>query len=237
MRFTSAFAFAALLTSATASLLPRSFYHAIPKGSGCPVEQNVLHLPYQDTLTLPTDGAKPTFITLGSGVQNYTCTPAGNYTSAGAVAKLYDISCLYGTPNFDQLTSIVHDRPKQATVSHSLARELRMIGISWGRAQFVSDHYFVPNPLGTGLSPKFEFHAPEPVKDRFVIGKRLSGIPAADPNDIDLLLLGNIAEGKAGGNLSKYVYRVSTKGGQPPKSCNPGESISVPYDAQYWFYS
>jgi hypothetical protein len=37
----------------------------------------------------------------------------------------------------------------------------------------------------------------------------------------------------------KHVYRVNTAGGAPPKTCegvNPGETISVQYAANYWYY-
>jgi hypothetical protein len=37
----------------------------------------------------------------------------------------------------------------------------------------------------------------------------------------------------------KHVYRVNTAGGMPPKTCegvNPGETISIQYAANYWYY-
>ncbi|KAK8861282.1 hypothetical protein IAR55_002101 [Kwoniella newhampshirensis] len=56
-----------------------------------------------DGLTVPLSGVpglsvpggqKLSTITVGRGVQNYTCT-SGTYVTAGAVANLFDLSCLF----------------------------------------------------------------------------------------------------------------------------------------------
>jgi len=97
-----------------------------PLGSltGCPVSDATLTFPEgQTALSIPA-GQVPNHILLGKGVQNYTCSDAGKYTyapglnfnkslmhlsyrSAGAVAKLYDISCLFGTPRFDTIQDVI----------------------------------------------------------------------------------------------------------------------------------
>ncbi|KAI0280950.1 hypothetical protein BGY98DRAFT_283929 [Russula aff. rugulosa BPL654] len=62
----------------------------------CNVPASVVTLPSSlDPLWSP-----PTITLLGVGVQNYTCNSDGTFDSVGTVAELFEISCLYGTPEF-----------------------------------------------------------------------------------------------------------------------------------------
>lgn len=63
-------------------LAPVAFALIIP-ARHCDV--SAIQVPLLTGLSIP-DGEKTEFITLGRGVQNYTCT-GGVYVSAGAVAK------------------------------------------------------------------------------------------------------------------------------------------------------
>lgn len=69
--------------------------------------------------------------------QSYTCA-SGVWTSVGAVASLYDISCAVGTPLFDM---------SQVAALKTLATKTAPI----------LSHFFVANPTagGTGVDPRF----------------------------------------------------------------------------------
>ncbi|KAF5389593.1 hypothetical protein D9757_004185 [Collybiopsis confluens] len=185
-------------------------------------------------VALPVPTYKPTFLGLGVGTQNYTCTSAGTYTSAGALAELYDVSCMYGSPAFEDLPAFTYSfwNHTPASVSPS---ELISLGDIFDSSMVLGQHYFVTNPItGSGISPKWDFTSrtfpgnPE----AFVVGSKLADVPAPTGKlDVDWLKFSN-----ATGDLANEVYRVDTRGGQPPASCVPGSAgIYVKYVALYWF--
>ena len=192
--------------------------------TGCPVSNFQLTFPAGQTALSIPEGQKPNHILLGSGVQNYTCTDAGAYASAGAVAKLYDISCLVGTPAFATIQDTFHKIP---------APIKRTIQAALDRTPFLAvDHYFVQNPItNSGISPKFALHANG--GREFAIEAKVAGIAAPNTANIDFLQLNTIQ-----GTLGKTVFRVDTVLGQPPKTCTPGSApISVAYTSKYLIYA
>ena len=86
----------------------------------------------------------------------------------------------------------------------------------------LGQHYFIANPVA--LSPKWDFTSASEAghADAFVIGARTGDIPApTDPStNIDWLSLKN-----AGGDLADQIFRVETRGGQPPASVSPFQMI------------
>ena len=121
-----------------------------------------------------------------------------------------------------------------------------------------ADHYFIPNPAGSGLSPVWDFRATQRFQgkeDAFVVGTGVASVAApVDPaNNINWLRIRKVA-----GDAADEVYRIDTIGGQPPSSvsllllwfrepgsliacppqCTYGQTvgISVKYVSQYWFY-
>ncbi|KAF9258943.1 hypothetical protein L218DRAFT_707052 [Marasmius fiardii PR-910] len=97
----------------------------------------------------------------------------------------------------------------------------------------LGQHFFVSNPVtGKSISPKWDFTNVQKNPNFFVVVDKKAAIPApTGPQDVDWLDLTNIS-----GSLSFEVYRTDTRGGQPPKKCQPGSSpISVKYTAIYYF--
>jgi hypothetical protein len=193
------------------------------------VKDAVLQLPAgQTALSLPTD-ASLEFIAMGVGVQNYTCTAAGTYVTAGALAELYDVGCLYGNPAFDSIQDFGY------ILYAGTPPRTHIDGPNAGLA-LLGQHYFITNPTNAStISPVFDFSSSALKGDPNgkVVVKRLGGIPSpARPQNVDWLELGNQE-----GELAKYVFRVATKAGQPPATCQPGsEPISIKYSAKYWFF-
>jgi hypothetical protein len=160
---------------------------------------------------------------LGVGVQNYTCSAAGTYTSVGAVAKLFDISCLLNTPIFPKIQDELFKLPPRVRDGILAAASRTPL--------YSGDHYFITNPVtGTGISPKFAQKANGGASFT-VLGKK-GGVKAPDTTNVDWLQLSSIA-----GDWATTVFRVDTKAGQPPASCTTGTpDISVAYAAKYWFF-
>jgi hypothetical protein len=96
-----------LIISTTLSLSTLSYATIIrnPPQTHCPSAKILPKLPANQTALAVPAGEKTSFAALGRGVQNYTCSAAGNWTSVGAVAQLFDISCLTSSHNFLSLPS------------------------------------------------------------------------------------------------------------------------------------
>lgn len=229
-----------VLSAATAVLsIPVTFNPTLPAGTkvyGCPVSGAKLSLPANQTAIAVPSGT-PIYIALGVGTQNYTCGSTGTFASSGAVAKLFDISCLVNTPLFPSVQDLVFAIGSTAK-GQDLISKIESVTKSTPLA--LGDHYFIPNPAvgGTGLSPVFDFRAGVKKGDvnGFAVVKKLGNTasPAGSAN-VDWLALQNIG-GTIGGTLANNVMRVDTKGGQPPASCTPNATIAVPYTAKYWLY-
>ncbi|KAI0792315.1 hypothetical protein C8Q75DRAFT_752322 [Abortiporus biennis] len=205
------------------------------KISGCDVSKAKLSLPTGQTqLVTPTTTA-PAFIGIGVGIQNYTCASAGTYSSTGAVAELFDISCL--NPSlYTDATELVFDLWKVAPKSLTAQQVINDLSLIKSPV-ILGQHYFITNPItGTGLSPKWDFTSASEKghSNAFVVGAKAGDIvaPTNPTTDVDWLMLNGVQ-----GDLAKQVFRIQTRGGQPPTSCTPGTpDISVKYVSQYWLF-
>ncbi|TFK75050.1 hypothetical protein BDN72DRAFT_606749 [Pluteus cervinus] len=192
-----------------------------------------LTLPAQEAALAPPSTG-PSGIVLGVGVQNYTCTAAGNYTTAGAVAQLFDISCLINKSSFDDVQDVAYDLWKKAPESITTLRLGTLIN-QIGHGEPAGLHYFISNSAG-GISPKWDHTASATAKGKagdFVVAKKVGDIPAPNPSaDVDWLSLANVS-----GDLAAQVFRVSTRGGVAPAKCTPGSPlISVKYTSKYYYF-
>ncbi|KAF7325650.1 hypothetical protein MKEN_00414900 [Mycena kentingensis (nom. inval.)] len=200
----------------------------------CDISQAKMPIPpNQQTLVEPAHG--PSFIGLAIGTQNYTCKD-GTYTNVGAVAELFDVSCLLGSPEFPHLQDIAYDAWKFAPASEPGTIQSIISGLSKYYASFVlGEHYFVPNPSGTGLSPVWDFrHSFPDNHNALVLAEKVGGIPApTGPPDVDWLSLKSVS-----GDLATQVFRTDTVGGSPPESkCSSGAlDITVKYSSMYYLF-
>ncbi|PPQ68414.1 hypothetical protein CVT26_006086 [Gymnopilus dilepis] len=197
-------------------------------GHTCPIVANMAMPTNQSILVAPT--AAKSFVMLGVGYQNYTCTSAGTYTSAGAVADLFDISCLSGIPQvFNNIQDYAFPVWKAAPPSFK-------IGPSAIGYPQLGNHFFQPNPAGSGpLSPVWDFRAgaAKGNAQAFVLAAKIGDLPAPTGSaDVDWLQLKNVQ-----GELATQIYRVDTRGGVAPSSCTPGSApISLKYVSKYWLF-
>jgi len=200
---------------------------APPRFFGCPITVRPV-VPAGQTLVVPNPALKVQFVGLGLGTQNYSCSAEGKPVSAGAVATLYDVSCLSSTPFFatlpDFAVNLGGSRARTA-VSAGIAQRLGSSPIKLG------DHFFIANAAG-GISPEFDL-TPSQKKSSFVIAKKTGNVasPLGTAN-VDLLQLD-----KVNGTIGTQVLRLDTRLGQPlSATCTPGSPITTsPYVAVYWF--
>ncbi|EPQ52251.1 malate dehydrogenase [Gloeophyllum trabeum ATCC 11539] len=203
--------------------------------AACDISSATLPLPSNQSQLTPATGA-PSFIALGVGVQNYTCSSAGTYTNIGAVAEVFDISCLYNMPAFASIQNTAYTAWEHAPASLTAQEVIAMLS-NMPVKVVLGQHYFVPNPItGSGTSPKWDFtsaaYAGNP--NAFAIGARTGNLASPDgAANVDWLQLKVVQ-----GNLATSVYRVNTVGGQLPGSCSPSDTTvhSVKYTSKYYFF-
>jgi hypothetical protein len=218
--------FAAVLLAASAL--------AAPLAPSCSTAKALMTLPAADTKLAKQTGA-PSFALLGVGIQNYTCGADGKYAAAGAVAELFDISCLAGTPAFNSVQDtaynifkIIPDKLLNSKNLGLITTPLRIL--SGGK------HFFTPTAAGN--FPVWDMRAVgvksvQGKPNAFVMAGKVAGITApTGAKDVDWLQLSNKE-----GALATAIYRTDTRGGQPPASCAAGSApISVKYTSKYFLY-
>ncbi|KAJ6461223.1 hypothetical protein C8R47DRAFT_1159599 [Mycena vitilis] len=227
------FSFQLLSALSSAALLVSAAPAAPAIGASCPTSGAVMDLPAgQTALVNPTTA--PLFVALGVGIQNYTCTASTlKYTSTGAVASLFDISCLAKTPIFGSIQNAAFSAWSAVPASVTATT----IGSKIGAPALLGFHYFVPSPSGTGLSPKWDFTSTGKFagnSSAFVLAAKAGDVvaPTVPATNVDWLALNNVQ-----GSLASKIFRVDTVNGQPPTSCVAGSAdISVKYTAKYYLY-
>jgi len=201
--------------------------------TSCDLSHARLQVPANQTqLIAPTYA--PNFIGIGVGTQNYTCNATDStYALVGALAEIFDCSCLYGTAAFESAPTTVYDA-WSASTGITVQDVITTLRLTHDPA-VLGQHYYVPNPVGSGLSPKWDFTSSGMTAGKpnaYVTGAKIGDLPSSNSSNIDDLMVKAVK-----GGLAKEVFRVETNGGQPPKQCGTGDSnITVKYSAQYWFF-
>ena len=129
------------------------------------------------------------------------------------MAELFDISCLFGSKLFDNITSVAFE-VWNATDSYSPDTIIDKFNIF----SVFGQHYFIKNPFGNSpnITPVFDARAASHMGDdnAYTIEAKIGNITApTGSQDADWLQLKNVQ-----GNLAQTVFRLETKFGQPPKS-------------------
>jgi hypothetical protein len=164
------------------------------------------------------------YITLGRGIQNYTCASASSVPVAiGAVATLFDITPIAYSP----LTS-----PLLTTLpSSAVYLPISALRIPSSNMEVLGKHYFDID--GTPVFDLFN------EGDRLV-AKKVAAVPAPADASKGPAGTGAVAwlklDDKGGSVGLKEVYRVVTAGGNPTAACEKAGVLSVQYAAEYWFY-
>ncbi|MCJ1371260.1 hypothetical protein MMC20_002475 [Loxospora ochrophaea] len=180
-------------------------------------------------------------ITIGSGIQNYTCDLTNQTAvpkSIGAVATLTNAISFFAQnqtiPTY-QLDAYLNSLPsyiltlaanKNSTATATAARLISQLPIQ-------GHHFFDAQGI-----PTFDLGDLGLIK-----GKKLGDIKAPANSTKGPGGVGNGAvdwlalPATNGSRLLKEVFRVETAGGNPPKTCaGQNSTLSIPYAAQYWFF-
>jgi len=200
---------------------------------------NTLALP-SSTLPSPPTNLTLTYVALGVGTQNYTCsrTPTDAPEPAGALATLYDLTPrLRGSCDSSKSSA---KSPLRHDFDLFRAHQSRPHTSDLGK---IGQHFFAPGLIAT-------FDLDRAVPPARISVNRSASVPAPPPplslthatdrDEVPWLYLtdaklGSIrtSEVLAGG----VVYRVKTVGGLAPATCKGiADRINVPYQAKYWIY-
>ncbi|KAF2857897.1 hypothetical protein K470DRAFT_272930 [Piedraia hortae CBS 480.64] len=166
---------------------------------------------------LPPPSGTLYHVALGVGSQNYTCSSIGSEpTSVGAVATLYNVSCMAGNE-----PSILSSLPSLAvSLSGSSLSTLALMGAE----QKSGSHYFLDK-----TTPYFNLDSAGHQYGEAAMHKAASADAPDNTYSVPWLQL-------QGSEQFKEVYRVNTKGGMPEQYCAEVGNVEVPYSAEYWIY-
>lgn len=181
------------------------------------------------TLPAPGAGLSLKHIVLGRGTQNYTCASATSAPApAGAVATLFDVSCLVQNPQSRlQLTNYI--TPTLLSMPSSQMESFLASSIPNANA---GSHFF-----RDGTTPIFMIDTDG---SSIAAGKVAGSVapPEARGNQngaaVDWLKLARKPAELIDG--IEEVYRVGTAGGRAPATCGMVGGMTVDYVAEYWMY-
>ncbi|KAF2730478.1 hypothetical protein EJ04DRAFT_515207 [Polyplosphaeria fusca] len=222
-----------LLTFSTLTTLTSALPHLTPRGAaiqfGFPLTGGSSELP----LT-PLDLSQVFLVTIGRGVQNYTCPPGSTApvqkgASTGAIAQLFDVTAkMAQSQDFvDLVTNIAQRNPRPSLEDVSVADA----GLLNGEFEKACFHFF--DAEGT---PVFD------CGDKgIILASKLDSVPA--PTEGTAGVEGAAAvpwlelAAKEGSRGITKIIRIVTTGGSAPASCEgvgADEVVQVDYSAQYW---
>lgn len=186
---------------------------------------------------VPPDYHPPSFVYGAIGVQNYTCDGAtGKYKAAGAVAELFDLSCVLHEDIFHKIPDTAYHAWNGAD-KHITIQQVSEHITKKAPELSAGQHYFIKNEAGDGLSPVWDGRVSglktKGKSEAIVVAKLDTRAPApTGPQDVDWLALDGVK-----GHLATRIFRTDTRGGQPPASCSQAnENISVRYYSNYYLY-
>jgi hypothetical protein len=158
----------------------------------------------------------------------------------GAVAQIFDISCLHEKTIFADVAVVAFDAWSEAPES-TTAQELKSLDLpfkSLGKdildeQSHLGLHFFVKNANASVITgiPAWDFAASQNSSKAFVDVAAFKKLAAPqNVTDVPWLQVNGTK-----GELATTVYRLFTRGGQPPASCGPKDpkEISVKYTSQY----
>ena len=178
---------------------------------------------------LPVPTAALKYVTIGRGVQNYSCSAAGAVPVAvGAIATLYDFSRL-AKKNETALDDIPSKIVFQSISTVNGGSEIYIP--HHGIFLTIGNHYF-----STEGVPVFNLSA----KNDILFGQKTASVPApanasagpAGTGAVPWLSL----SGKGGSVGVSEAYRVVTAGGKAFSTCADTNLINIEYAAEYWFF-
>lgn len=198
------------------------------------------------------------YIALGFGIQNYTCASVGaTPTATGALAMLYDITNLYPKQGFgslsqekwDNLTSYVirnakvplnfdptlKDRVEPsapgASATKPFPRDAPLYVKGYWPFPFLGHHIFTKDGV-----PNFNINDGE----INLFAAKDAGVPAPAKADIGPMGTGTVPwlalRSRPESVGARYVYRVSTAGGNSHGCAKRAGQDSTSYTAAYWVY-
>ncbi|KAH6994859.1 hypothetical protein EDB80DRAFT_151861 [Ilyonectria destructans] len=184
-----------------------------------------------DALPVPSAGLSLRHVAVGRGTQNYTCdtsNPSSAPTAAGAVAHLFNASCVAAL-----YPDLLEQIPGMAVhFDISATQQLGPSGLLESGVHYFTNAttpFFNVQSLGKeiGQAP-CQKNSTSPAPSGAAVGQQGE---AAVP-----WLQLTTRDGATGG--MKEVYRLTTAGGSAPSTCEGlSETFQVEYAALYWFWA
>jgi hypothetical protein len=168
-------------------------------------------------LAFKTILATPTVLLSESQRTTFWQATEGDWSASnvGAVAQLFDISCLDGTAEFSTIqcaslgawNALTNTDPLDGALAQAMKTELNLT---------VTGQHFFQKSSGPPV-PVWDLRADPPFQNNpnaFVVAKKVNSVPSPDgTSDVAWLELAKVS-----GELANTIYRINTEGGQPAAS-------------------
>jgi Protein of unknown function (DUF3455) len=149
----------------------------------------------------------------------------GSGSSLGAVSQIFDVSCLFGGPEFSDIQEDAFKIWNECQDTDPLEPRIVQLFEQLWDIPIVGQHYFVDGNNDT-LVPIFDFTSSGRTKgnkNAIFYGKKIEDVQSPDGgDDIDWLELQKVS-----GELADKLYRVFTVKGQPPASVGSSRLVSL----------
>ncbi|KAH8772809.1 malate dehydrogenase [Diaporthe sp. PMI_573] len=210
-------------------------------------DMSAAKLPVATPEALPdvTEGLILKHVAIGRGTQNYTCDTTNTTaapTAAGAVATLFNASCIAGTyPDLLNMLPRVSmafnlTAPTSGAYTKNLLPTSGNTRLAPGNYVISGHHYFTDSttPYFTLDTDSLKLGVIPCAKNAAVSAP--ADAPKGQLGEKAVPWLKLTAKEGATGRLQE-VYRVETAGGSAPSTCaGMPASFQVEYSAQYWFF-
>lgn len=222
-----------LLLSTTTSALPSADAKRGPRPNSHARKQSLANCSLSPPPPLPESTLPPTSLTLkhiflGRGTQNYTCATASSVpVAAGALATLYDVSCL---ANNDKTRAQLANKFIPDLLG-KFSKSVESLLPAKASPAHAGIHYFRADG-----APVFVLNDGCSIAAGKVAGcaAPITATGNANGAAVDWLKLAR-RETEVSAGIEE-VYRVQTAGGRAPAACTAEGWITVDYVTEYWMY-
>ena len=148
--------------------------------------------------------------------------------NVGAVAELFDISCVYGQPEFSTIQTVAFDDWAASSSTNPLEPELVQLMKDKFNINVEGQHYFVSQ--NNSLVPVWDLRSSGENTgnpNAIVFAEKVKSAPSPNgPENVDWVELKKLS-----GGLSNQVYRVDSVKGQPPSTVS--SSLDLPCASRF----
>jgi len=153
-------------------------------------------------------------------------------SNVGAVAQLFEISCLFGRPEFSTIQDVAFSDWAASPSTNPLEPDLVQLMKNKHNINVEGQHYFVNQ--NNALVPVWDLRSSGENagnSNAIIFAEKVKSAPSPDgPENVDWVELKKLS-----GGLANQVYRVDTVKGQPPSTVSSSLDWCLSFSFKHFF--